>query len=150
MKTKPIKPVSGNPYASGSKSTGTTLKEELKHVKESARKGKHEPTYFLKKPVSGKKTDWVKEFDKRFPVQERYGYWRSQSQRNGMFYFIDNLLTGKRKDLLQIALDSVGEDEDENSIPESNYAVLELVRMHERNKEKERIRKNLIKAFMGD
>lgn len=50
MKQCRIQDMKKNPYTSGSKSTGTTALEELKHVKENARKTRHEPDYILDTP----------------------------------------------------------------------------------------------------
>ncbi|MCK9355148.1 MAG: hypothetical protein M0P59_13470 [Gallionella sp.] len=47
--TNPSQPVE-NPYASGSPRVGTTLKEELRTVKASARRTRHEPTYYIPYP----------------------------------------------------------------------------------------------------
>lgn len=44
---KPVKQKKESPYASGSPIVGTTLMEELRRVKVSARKTRHEPTYIL-------------------------------------------------------------------------------------------------------
>lgn len=76
--TPPVVAGDSNPYISGSKSQGSTLKEELSHVKVSARKEKHKPSVKESVSCSSAKcgvthgnrrvSGWEDRFDKQFKV----------------------------------------------------------------------------------